>query len=168
MKKIDEDKINAVGQTLGVGLSDTMQTRRQKLGRIIFRIIQGLIAFGSALLGVNFGMNYSSYPYFMGIEFGKGFFFETAIQAGNAIIILPKEQRFGFSHSRRVKIFLGNLILSFALFAISFGILSKWGPTPSSEGPVPEYGIYDNNYSDYDKSIITRRIGSERNLMSES
>ncbi len=137
MKKIDEDKINAVGQTLGVEFSEAKQTRIQKIGKIIFGIIQGLLPLGSTFLGISLGSANSGYPYSPSFtpwdDFGQGLLFETVFHTGNGLFLLPKEKRFGLSRSQRFKIFIGNLILSFALFVISFGIHTNWwGTTPSN------------------------------------
>ncbi len=86
MKKIDEDKINAVGKALGVGFSEAKQTRRQKARKIIFGIIQGLLPLGSTFLGISLGSANSGYPYAPSFspwdDFGMGLLVETVAHSG--------------------------------------------------------------------------------------
>ncbi len=127
MKKKDLEKINTIGLELGVDLSDN----KQKIGRILYFIIQGLVTLGSIILGISFGYEGVGYPYISLISwsnFGVGLFFELLIHAGNGIFVILKEERFGISRSQRKKIFLGNFILSFVLLVISYGIALYFKP----------------------------------------
>ncbi len=141
MKKEDMEKINTVGQTLGVELSEAKQENKRRMGRILYIIIQGVVTLGSTLLGINLGAN-TGYPYYLSPwnNFGEGIFFESLIHTGNSLFLIPREMQFGMSRSRRLKIFLGNLVLSVVLFVISFGVNATWDITPSGL----RYSVYDN------------------------
>ncbi len=164
-KKMDKENINTVGQKLGVGLSDIPKSRKDRFSRILCGFVQGLIVFGSILLGINYGMAGPGYPfaYSPWIDFGKGSFFEAVINAGNGIYLVPTERRFGFTRSQRIKFFWGNLVLSVALYIISFSVAWK-----IRSGAGTRYSVYDNQsmhgkyqYISKEKNVCKRILEEE-------
>ncbi|OLS14315.1 MAG: hypothetical protein RBG13Loki_2069 [Promethearchaeota archaeon CR_4] len=138
---MDAEKINAVGQTLDVEISEIKQDMRQRIGKILCTIVQGAITLGSILLGCSYGM-VSGYPFSLSpwTNFGSGMLIQTLIHTGNGIFLIPRKMRFDLSGSQRIKIFLGNLLLSVALFVISFGTFTNWRVYPANT----LYSTYDN------------------------
>ncbi|OLS14314.1 MAG: hypothetical protein RBG13Loki_2068 [Promethearchaeota archaeon CR_4] len=133
---MDIEKIDAVGRSLGVKNSDIKRGWKQKINLVGIFILQLLVIVASWVLGYFispwWNLSRGGYPFSndSDVRLTVAISIMTGLHAVNGIILLPKDVEYLPSRAQRIKIFLGNLIISCMAFSSSFMV-------------TPWYGVYD-------------------------
>ncbi|OLS14311.1 MAG: hypothetical protein RBG13Loki_2065 [Promethearchaeota archaeon CR_4] len=137
---METEKIDAIGESLDVKISDFKHPRKQIFSRVTYAIVQGFVVLTSWLVGNSEGVNgIGGYPFWnpLSRKFVPALLVTTAVHVGNGIFIIPKGTQLLPIRSQRIIIFFGNLLLSFTLF-----FLTTIHPYPPN---ITLYGVFNNN-----------------------
>ena len=163
MMKINEDKLEKVGDLVDVDPTDIKQKKRKKLhGYLIHYLVQVFVLLLSSLMGYLFVLwehsDRSGYPYTSLSPFLRHTYLGSisllTLHGGNAAHSYFQKKRYNLSFVEVYPAILVNLIISFISFFMIFNALYQ--EPFYGLGVLPAYGVFTKKNSKRIRKIMKR------------